>query len=136
MASDAGVATYDKDAVVCDAVGVFHRTRKPQKLLQEIRRAACAMSAKHRHGEMRDRLLRSRVLEEDKLGVTPMHCAARDGKLQCVRALLVQVESHPDDEMEELSVSVPPHWLWCSSMRGAARCAIDDALLAQISRDS
>ena len=136
MASDAGVATYDKDAVVCDAVGVFHRARKPQKLLQEIRRAACAMSAKHRHGEMRDRLLRSRVLEEDKLGFTPMHCAARDGKLQCVRALLVQVESRPDDETEELSVSVPPHWLWCSSMRGAARCAIDDAQLAQISRDS
>jgi Ca2+-binding EF-hand superfamily protein len=88
----------------------FMRRRKPQKLLQEIRRTALVFQAKTHHGEIRDRLLRRRVLEEDKKGFTPMHCAARDGKLECVQALLVHASTKPSETMVPVGKSIAYTW--------------------------
>ena len=91
-------------------VAKFMRLRKPQKLLQEICRAATAFQAKSHYGDMRDLRLRRRVLEENRSGFTPMHCAARDGKLDCVHALLVRASTDSGEAMVPVGKSVAYTW--------------------------
>eukprot|EP01043_Picozoa_sp_COSAG02_P021063 COSAG02_NODE_1058_length_14905_cov_7.369882_4_plen_1301_part_00 len=88
----------------------FMRRRKPQELLAEIRRVAMTFQAKAYYGEIRDKLLRRRVLEENKSGFTPMHCAARDGRLGCVHALLVHDSTALEEDMVPVGKSVAYTW--------------------------
>ena len=100
----------DIEARIETSMAGFLRKRKPQKLLVEIRRASYVFQAKSHYGEIRDKLLRRRIMEEDKVGFTPMHCAARDGKLECVRALLLYAAPIPKGAMVGLGKSVAYMW--------------------------
>jgi hypothetical protein len=100
----------DMETKIERAMASFMRRLKPQKLLEEIRRAAVTFQSKTHHGEIRDKLLRRRVLEENKFGFTPMHCAARDGRLGCVHALLGRTSTVLEEATVPVGKSVAYTW--------------------------